>query len=190
MQTMGVARMTLSKGAAGELAGVRRRSLDGLSGRLAAGAHTSRAYLAGLGTTGCLLACAGLLFLVASAIVSFSGWPQVGAPSSPVPVTVPGDGAGGGRSTTGRALAAGLRATSPAGSKGSSGAAVRARTPGSDSGAGGADRSGAGARRGAGGFDRGQATNGESISRLGSRPGVPERSGSGGDLAGGSGWLR
>ena len=96
MQTMGVARMTLSNGAAGELAGVRRRSLDGLSGRLAAGAHTSRAYLAGLGTTGCLLACAGLLFLVASAIVSFSGWPQVGAPSSPVPVTVPADRASGG----------------------------------------------------------------------------------------------
>jgi len=29
-----------------------------------------------------------LLFLIASAIVSFKGWPQVGAPSSPVAVNV------------------------------------------------------------------------------------------------------
>src|SRR5712675_342516 len=56
--------------------------------RLRAQVRASRAYLAGFGTTGSLLAGAALLFLLASAIVSFKGWPQVGAPSSPIAVAV------------------------------------------------------------------------------------------------------
>ncbi len=41
--------------------------------------HTTRGYPAGFGTSGSLLAGAALLFLLASAIVAFRGWPQVGA---------------------------------------------------------------------------------------------------------------
>jgi hypothetical protein len=37
----------------------------------------TRAYLAGLGTAGSLLAGAAVLFLLASALVSFHGWPAV-----------------------------------------------------------------------------------------------------------------
>jgi hypothetical protein len=38
----------------------------------------TRAYLAGFGTSGSLLAGAAVLFLIASAIVAFRGWPQIG----------------------------------------------------------------------------------------------------------------
>lgn len=38
----------------------------------------ARTYLAGLGTSGSLLAGAAVLFLIASAIVAFNGWPQIG----------------------------------------------------------------------------------------------------------------
>jgi hypothetical protein len=37
-----------------------------------------RAYLAGFGSSGSLLAAAAVLFLVGSAIVAFGGWPQIG----------------------------------------------------------------------------------------------------------------
>jgi hypothetical protein len=38
----------------------------------------ARAYLAGIGTSGSLLAGAAVLFLIGSAIVAFNGWPQIG----------------------------------------------------------------------------------------------------------------
>lgn len=54
----------------------------------------ARAYAAGVGSSGSLLAAAAALFLLGSAIVAFEGWPQIaaGAPSSnvaaaPAPVT-------------------------------------------------------------------------------------------------------
>ena len=39
--------------------------------------RASRSYMAGLGTSGSLVAGAALLFVLASAIVAFRGWPQV-----------------------------------------------------------------------------------------------------------------
>jgi hypothetical protein len=51
--------------------------------------RTARAYLAGFGTAGSLLAGAALLFVLASALVAFHGWPQMGAGAAPVSVTVP-----------------------------------------------------------------------------------------------------
>lgn len=66
-----------------------------------------RDYLAGFGTSGSLLAGAAVLFLLASAIVAFRGWPQISAGSAhsylaapPVPVA----------SRTARRLAVALRA--------------------------------------------------------------------------------
>lgn len=41
--------------------------------------RATRAYLAGVGTSGSLLAGAAVLFLLGSAIVAFKGWPQIGA---------------------------------------------------------------------------------------------------------------
>jgi hypothetical protein len=51
--------------------------------------RATRAYLAGFGTSGSLLAGAALMFLLASAFVAFQGWPQVGGQSSPVLVSLP-----------------------------------------------------------------------------------------------------
>ncbi len=48
--------------------------------------RATRAYLAGFGTTGTLLAGAALMFVLASAIVGFQGWPQVGDQPSAVSV--------------------------------------------------------------------------------------------------------
>jgi hypothetical protein len=50
--------------------------------------RAARAYLAGFGTSGSLLAVAVLLFIVASALVAFRGWPHVGAQPSPGEVVV------------------------------------------------------------------------------------------------------
>ena len=50
--------------------------------------HVARAYLAGAGTTGSLLAVAALVFIVASALVAFRGWPHVAAATSPGEVVV------------------------------------------------------------------------------------------------------
>jgi hypothetical protein len=50
--------------------------------------HGARAYLAGVGTTGSLLAVAALVFIVASAMVAFHGWPHVGAQPSPGEVVI------------------------------------------------------------------------------------------------------
>jgi hypothetical protein len=43
--------------------------------------------MAGFGTAGSLLAGAGVLFILATAIVSFKGWPQVGGRQTPVAVS-------------------------------------------------------------------------------------------------------
>jgi hypothetical protein len=40
--------------------------------------RASRAYIAGFGTAGSLLAGAAMVFVLASAVVAFRGWPQVG----------------------------------------------------------------------------------------------------------------
>ena len=48
-------------------------------GRYKISVRGSRAYLAGVGTSGSLLAGAAVLFLIGSAIVAFNGWPQIGA---------------------------------------------------------------------------------------------------------------
>ena len=46
--------------------------------------RATRAYIAGFGTAGSLLAGAAVMFVLASAVVSFRGWPQVGGqPSAP-----------------------------------------------------------------------------------------------------------
>jgi hypothetical protein len=51
--------------------------------------RATRAYVAGFGTSGSLLAGAALMFLLASAIVGFHGWPQVGSPNSVANVLAP-----------------------------------------------------------------------------------------------------
>lgn len=58
------------------------------SGRAGGLARATRAYLAGIGTSGSLLAGAALMFIVASAMVAFHGWPQVAAQPSPAEVVV------------------------------------------------------------------------------------------------------
>ena len=44
--------------------------------------RATRAYIAGFGTAGSLLAGAAILFVLASAVVSFRGWPTIGAQPS------------------------------------------------------------------------------------------------------------
>jgi hypothetical protein len=67
--------------------------------------RATRAYLAGFGTSGSLLAGAALMFLLASAFVAFQGWPAVAGQSSPVSVSIPRVAAGAG-SRDSRVLAA------------------------------------------------------------------------------------
>src|SRR5512140_1829231 len=68
--------------------------------------RATRAYVAGLGTAGSLLAGAAVLFVIASAVVSFRGWPQVGAQPSAVSVGVSPSRVASSSSTTRRLLAA------------------------------------------------------------------------------------
>ena len=51
--------------------------------------RVTRAYIAGFGTAGSLLAGAALVFVLASGVVAFRGWPQVGDTVAPVSVVVP-----------------------------------------------------------------------------------------------------
>lgn len=51
--------------------------------------RATRAYLAGFGTSGSLLAGAALMFVLASAFVAFHGWPQVAGQSAPASVSIP-----------------------------------------------------------------------------------------------------
>ncbi|MDW5598488.1 hypothetical protein VSS74_29275, partial [Conexibacter stalactiti] len=59
----------------------------------------TRAYIAGLGTTGALLAAAACLFVIASAVVAFDAWPgsHVAQRSSSVEAPAPVAARGGGR---------------------------------------------------------------------------------------------
>jgi len=50
--------------------------------------QAARAYLAGVGSTGSLLAVAALVFIVASALVAFHGWPHVAAQQPPGEVVI------------------------------------------------------------------------------------------------------
>lgn len=49
----------------------------------------TRAYLAGFGTAGSLLAAAAIVFVLAGALVAVHGWPQIGAGATPSAVVVP-----------------------------------------------------------------------------------------------------
>jgi hypothetical protein len=51
-------------------------------------ARATSAYLAGIGTSGSLLAGAALMFILASALVAFRGWPHLGAQPAPGEVIV------------------------------------------------------------------------------------------------------
>jgi hypothetical protein len=57
-------------------------------GRSRGPVHAARAYLAGVGTTGSLLAVAALVFIVASALVAFHGWPHVGVQPAPGEIVI------------------------------------------------------------------------------------------------------
>src|SRR5689334_13172100 len=59
-----------------------------MANRVARGLRAARAYLPGFGTAGSLVAGAVLMFIVASALVAFRGWPHVGAQPSPGEVVV------------------------------------------------------------------------------------------------------
>jgi hypothetical protein len=50
--------------------------------------RATRAYIAGFGTAGSLLAGAAMVFVLASAVVAFRGWPQVGTTSAPASVVI------------------------------------------------------------------------------------------------------
>jgi hypothetical protein len=85
--------------------------------------------LAGFGTAGSLLAGAALLFVLASAVVSFNGWPRVGGQAAPAAVVLPSADHPAG-SVAGRRLAAAVAARSgvPSGA-GTARAAVAVMTP-------------------------------------------------------------
>jgi hypothetical protein len=52
--------------------------------------RASRAYLHGFGTAGSLVAGTALLFVLASAVVAFKGWPEVSSGSTPSSVVIRG----------------------------------------------------------------------------------------------------
>jgi hypothetical protein len=56
-----------------------------MTNRVAGWIRGARAYLPGFGTAGSLLAGAVLMFIVASALVAFRGWPHVGAQPCSLP---------------------------------------------------------------------------------------------------------
>src|ERR1700692_4043034 len=98
--------------------------------------RATRAYIAGFGTAGSLLAGAAMMFVLASAVVAFRGWPQVG----------------GGATPTGSVLVAHAQLPgSPRAERGLLAAASTGATFGSGTGAGaaaGAGKSGASRQRG------------------------------------------
>ena len=110
--------------------------------RLVRSLRSLRTYLPGFGTAGSLLAGAVLMFIVASALVAFRGWPHVGAQPSPGEVVVSPAPAAAAGSTSARRLAvftagpaarvaglAGPAAPAPAGARALPGAG-RAGAPG------------------------------------------------------------
>jgi hypothetical protein len=84
---------------------VPRDMLSRVLGRLVESLHALRSYLPGFGTAGSLLAGAVLMFIVASALVAFRGWPHVGAQPSPGEVVVSPTPAAAAGSTSARRLA-------------------------------------------------------------------------------------
>lgn len=81
------------------------------------GVRAPRAYLAGFGTSGSLLAGAALIFLLASAFVAFHGWPQVGETPSTAAVSL-SSAAPRGSSPASRALHSAVGGPGTAGSPG------------------------------------------------------------------------
>src|SRR5436305_4745651 len=55
-------------------------------GRLTLEVRATRAYIASFGTAGSLVAGAAVVFVLASAVVGFRGWPSVAGSSQPVTV--------------------------------------------------------------------------------------------------------
>lgn len=106
--------------------------------------RATRAYLAGFGTSGSLLAGAALMFVLASAIVAFRGWPQVTAQNPVVNVAAPRL-AVAASTRTGRILDAAL------GTRSASGGAPVAPGTASRGGAGGATSHRGGGSPGSGG---------------------------------------
>src|SRR5437763_1417167 len=94
--------------------------------------RATRAYVAGLGTAGSLLAGAAVLFVLASAVVSFRGWPDAGAQPPAVSVSVSGTHVSAGSSSTSRRLLAAVAATRTAlgGAGGTAGASSATAGPG------------------------------------------------------------
>ena len=115
------------------------------SGRYTGLVRAARAYLAGFGTTGSLLAGAALMFIVASALVAFHGWPHVAVQPSPGEVVVsPRSARSTGPSASARRLAAVVAA--PVGGTGTAAAPGAGRRGGT----GGTGGAGAGRRGGSG----------------------------------------
>ena len=50
--------------------------------------RATRAYIAGFGTAGSILACAVVVFVIASAVITINGWPSLSAQSSPSAVQI------------------------------------------------------------------------------------------------------
>jgi hypothetical protein len=99
-------------------------------GRAAGVAGWGREYLAGFGTSGSLLAVAALLFVVASAMVAFRGWPHVAAQPSPGEVVVSPRPTAATGSLVGRRLAAIAGAPAGAAAAPAAGTGVAALRPG------------------------------------------------------------
>src|SRR6185437_15461704 len=95
-----------------------------MANRVAGWMRGARAYLPGFGTAGSLLAGAVLMFIVASALVAFRGWPHVGAQPSPGEVVVSPSPVAATGSPSGRRLA--LFAAGPAARLAGPGAAAGA----------------------------------------------------------------
>lgn len=56
--------------------------------------RATRAYLASFGTAGSLVACAAVLFVIVSALVAFSGWPEIAGQQAPAAVALNGPASG------------------------------------------------------------------------------------------------
>jgi hypothetical protein len=76
--------------------------------------RATRAYIAGFGTAGSLLAGAAMVFVLASAVVAFRGWPQVGTPATPALVVVARPHLAGGSRVERQLYAAAVSVTTPA----------------------------------------------------------------------------
>src|SRR5438309_2105511 len=84
--------------------------------------RSARAYVASFGTAGTLVAGAAVLFVIASAVVSFRGWPAVTDHASGALVTLPASQASpASPATAGRRLAAAIATTRSTGRAGTAG---------------------------------------------------------------------